>query len=294
MATVAQFESLIEQEAANMIYCFIESDELTRRNFGRYLPNIVAKRQQQLGFIKSNCVVRGTDEHTIYERITRKLGEVYAPLPHPNTGIVQTATPKAIIYQLAQGNEVNGINWSEGIYGGIGKIYDGFGAFDLGSGNTADIVFDAASGSVSKNGSPLTSKTTYKKNGNNLKSFQDAETGITYNIKYNKRKGIWSAVSASDGENTINPEGKLITQMDGEMWTNILNFSMTILSQLSDLAGNFAASLSGVTPGQALSPVQVDDGWYEPESNSGVTTAALLGGGLLLGGLVVSNKKKKR
>lgn len=296
MATVSQFEELIGKESANMLYCFIETNELTRRNFGKYLPNIIAKRNQQLGFIKSNCVVRNVSESSIYEKIKKNISEIYAPLPNPNTGILEAAKPKSIIYQLAQGNDVNGINWSEGIYGcGIGKTYDGFGSYDLGTGNTGDVTFDPTTGSVTKNGTVLSSTTTYSKTGNTSKSYQDPTTGITYTTKYNKRKGVWSAVSASDGTNTINPEGKLLSQMDGQMWTNVLDISMTILSQLSDLAGNFASYLSGVDPNAALSPVQVDDGWYEPESNSGLTTAALIGGGLLVGGVVLSqNKSKKR
>lgn len=305
-----EFREVIKKEAANMLYLYIPDNVITRRNFGRYVNIIADKKRKQYQFLNGNCVVRNIDISEFIGDldsngnlvsgtglIPQTIAATYAPLPHPNTGVSQAATPSSIIYQLAQGNEVNGINWSEGIFGlGIGEVADNFGNFVLGKGNTGDVTFDSATGMVKKNGKVVGDIPVpiYNKRGNTTYSFTDKESGITYTTQYNKRKKVWTALSASDGTNTINPSGEAITQMDGEMWTNILNMSMVIMEQLADFASNFAASLTGVTSNEALSPIQVADGWYEPESNSGVTTAALLGGGLLLGGLVVSNKKKKR
>lgn len=272
---MSAIDNKLRKQAGNCLYCFINDDELTERNFGKYLRYVQAKRDAQLRYIKGLSVAYATSrEHLLSNVVYNEIKAIYG------------MSPKQVIYQLANGNAVRGLNWSQGIYGGIGSVDpSSFGNLTVGTINTNRYALDTVNGICTDTitGQQITGTPVYGKKGLESVSFFDNANNVTLQANYSK--GKYSAYSVSDGNTTLKTNGKSITQYDGELWTNISN----VLGELKDLISNLASMLSGETA-QSLSPAQVADGWYEPESsstNSGLTTAALLGGGLLLGATIL-------
>lgn len=270
---MSAIDNKLRKQAANCLYCFIEDDELTRYNFGNYLPYVAAKRDAQLRYIKGLAVANATSrKYLLDDLVYNELKSIYG------------MTPKQVIYQLANGNSVKGINWAEGIYGCIGKIDpSSFGNLTVGSINTNRYSLDTVNGICTDTitGKTLTGTPVFGKKGLESVSYFDADNKVTLQANFNK--GKYAAYTVSDGTNTLKTNGSALTQLDGELWTNIFN----VLGQIKDLISTLATDLSGETA-QTLSPAQVADGWYEKQDNSGsITTAALLGGGLLLGATIL-------
>lgn len=273
---MSAIDNKLRKQAANCLYCFIEDNELNARNFGRYLRYVTAKRNSQLAYIKGLAVANATNrEYLLNSVIYNELKAIYG------------MTPKQVIVELANGNSVKGLNWSEGVYGCIGDVTDpsSFGNLIIGNVNTNRYSLDTVNGICTDTitGTQIKGTPVYGKKGLESVSFYDQANNVT--LQANFKKGAYKAYSVSDGTNTLKTNGKALTQYDGEMWTNILN----VLAEVKDLISGLATMLSGETA-QSLSPAQVADGWYEPASsstNSGLTTAALLGGGLLLGATIL-------
>lgn len=272
---MSAIDNKLRKQAGNCLYCFIEDNELNQRNFGRYLKCVTAKRNSQLNYIKGLAVANATTrEYLLNDIVKNELIKIYG------------MTPKQVIYQLANGNAVKGLNWEAGVYGCIGETTDpsSFGNLLVGGVNSNRYSLDTANGTCidTITGKVLTATPTYGKKGLENVSYFDADNNIT--LQANFKKGEYKAYSVSDGTNTLKTNGKALTQSDGELWTNINN----VLGQLKELISSIATYLSGETAA-SLSPAQVADGWYTEESStgSGLTTAALLGGGLLLGATIL-------
>lgn len=276
-------EKKLQNVAANCLYCFINYNELTKQNFGRYLPYVISKRNGQLLYLKGLATAYASSrDYYLNDVIAKQIQAVYG------------MSPKRVIAKLANGQAVRGINWSEGIYGGIGVAVDpsSFGNLAIGTTNSSRYSLDTSTGICTDtlSGKTIAGTPTYGLSGLQSMSYYDADNGITLQANY--KKGAYNAYSVSDGTNTIKTNGKAITQFDGELWTNIIN----VLGEVKELINGIASMLSGYTA-QSLSPSQVADGWYAPESevNSGssaLTTAALLGGGLLLGATILGSDGK--
>lgn len=282
---MSAIDNKLRKQAANCLYCFIENNELTKKNFGRFLPYVAAKRDAQLRYLKGLAVANATNrEYLLNDLIKQEIINIYG------------MTPKQVIYQLANGNSVKGLNWAEGIYGcKVGEANPSFGNLMVGGINTNRYQLDTVNGICTDTitGKTLAGTSVYGKKGLESVSYFDAANNVTLQANY--KKGAYTAYSVSDGTNTLKTDGKALTQFDGELWTNIAN----VLGQIKDLISSLATYLSGETA-QTLSPAQVADGWYtEESSSSGLTTAALLGGGLLLGATILgadgkpSRKKDK-
>lgn len=276
----------LRKAASNCIYCYLESEDLTTKMFGRYLPYVKAKRDQQLKYIKGLCAVdfeRNRDR--VFAVITDEIKRIYGK------------APLDVLAALSKGYTVKGLNWSEGIYGGIGDVVNpsSFGNLAIGNTNSSRYSLDTSTGICTDTitGQTIKGTPTYSLSGLSSMSYYDAENGVTLQANY--KKGSYNAYSVSDGINTLKTNGKAITKLDGEFWTNVIN----VLGEVKELISGIASTLSGVSA-QSLSPAQVADGWYAPvsEVNSGnsgssaLTTAALLGGGLLLGATILGSDGK--
>lgn len=274
-------EEKLAKQAANMLYCFVPEDQMTRANFGKYLPYIAKKRAAQLAYIKALAVSWAMSrEYLLNDVCAKQLMEVYGK------------TPLQMIATLAAKGTVAGLNWAAGIYGcGIGKTDpSSFGNLNLGNGvNSSDYTLDPQTGVLTKQstGQTFTGTPTYGSKGLQSVSYYDNDAGVTLQANY--KKGEYSAYSCSFGDNTVSVTGKSLTQADGNIWENINN----ILGQLTELFNALATQLSGYTS-NVLSPTQVADGWMvEEKDNSGLITAGLIGGAVLLGTTIIGADKGK-
>ena len=289
--TRSQLETQVRKFCANMIYIFIPDTTLSSGVFGKHTNAIYNKRSKQIRYITGLSTEAGMagSLDTIREWIRDEIANTYAPLYNPNTKRNETATPELILYHLAQGDEINGINWSAGVYG-IGSTK----TVEFGSGITVN-----QNGTFSLNGTELPTASerydtiyTWKKNGTlKTAALYDKETKQTYTAK-NSKKG-WYAYSNADAAGNVT-KVKSTTKLsasDLDLWENINN----ILGNIQDILSTFAAWLSGETS-QSLSPSQLADGWMEDASTAEVdwSTLLLVGAGALAVGAVVGGGKKTK
>lgn len=282
----SDFEKKVRKFCTNMIYIFIPDKTLQSGAFGKHTNKIYAKRQSQINYLVGLSTAAGMAGNLdpVREWIKDEMAKTYEPLYDPRTGKNETATPELIIYHLSQGDAVNGINWSAGIYG-IGKTVTN----DFGS-NGMQVNSD---GTFSQNGQTLSTNNiirTWNKKGT-VKTAAYFDGTNTYTAKYSKSKGWYAYSTSNQAGNVTKVGGGTLTAANGDFWENINN----ILGQLNELVSTFASWLSGETA-QSLSPSQLEDGWMEPESSSsdsGLASIALIGAGALALGVIAGGKKKK-
>lgn len=311
----SELESKIRKSCANMIYIFIEDSMLsTTKYFGKWTSRIKAKKTAQkrylLGLTYSvTGMAHNLDE--IYEWIKDEIALTYEKLYNPVTGQYETATPNLVIYHLCQGDEINGIQWSQGIFGfkvGDTSVADALSAssalnpsnyttpvsFESSVASTGTVTVNPGTGEMYVGGKSVKTISNYDiaKQTKRTISYFDKTTGETFTVK--KKNGTWVPYSVSNSSGTTKLDASTgstatITQSMNNFWDNINN----ILGQITELINNIASALSGESA-QSLSPSQVEDGWVTEDSGSGISTAALIAGGLLVTGVVLNNDKKSK
>lgn len=288
--TRAQLETQVRKCCVNMIYIFIPDDTLKVMP-AKYANRIYTKRQSQIDYLTGLTMTSGSskDLSEIRSWIRDEIAKTYAPLFDPRTNSNVTATPELIIYHLSQGDEVNGINWIEGVFG-IGKtVTNSFG--------TNGIIVNA-DGTFSQSGTQLSSNDTiytWNKKGQ-LKTAAYFDGTNTYTAKYSKNKG-WYAYSTANSNGDVFKVGSgtnLLTS-DLTFWENINNILGGIKDILKELQDTFASWLSGQTS-ETLSPSQLADGWMEDPNDAGTDWATLLlvGAGALAAGTFIGGGKKSK
>lgn len=286
MFTRSSLETKVRKFCSNMIYCFIAESALKPQYFGKHLEAIKKKREAQLKYLRGLATEAGMagDLTPIMEWIRDEIAKTYKPLYDPRTGRNETATPELILYALSQGNEVNGINWSEGIYG-IGSTPK----TDFGGG----VTINTETGDFYKNGNLISENNllySYTRGGKRgTASYYDKESGKTYLAKFSSKQGF-SAYSVSNSYGEVNKVGGgLLTLAQGDIWENIYD----LLGQVGELVSMIASKLSGESA-ESLSPAQLQDGWMTDPKEAGTDWATLLlvGAGALAVGSMLGKGKK--
>lgn len=288
--TRTELETKVRKYCANMIYIFIPDATLKAGVFGKHTNGIYNKRSRQIRYLTGLSTEAGMAGNldSIREWVRDEIAKVYEPLYDPRTKQLETATPELVLYHLAQGDEINGMNWEAGMYG-IGSTK----TVEFGDGVTIN-----NSGTFSLNGSELPTSSerydtiyTWKKNGTlKTAALYDKQTGQTYTAK-NSKNG-WYAYSNADSAGNVTKVKSMtkLSASDLDLWENINN----ILGNIQDILSTFAAWLSGETS-QSLSPSQLEDGWMEDASTAEAdwSTLLLVGAGALAVGAIVGGNKKK-
>lgn len=214
-------------------------------------------------------------------------------------------TPSDALLILAQGGEVAGKNWSEGVYGVGALPTSTFSGITTGDGSTVSV--DAATGHIFYGNKDITdeSKTVY----NNVKGkviayqlFGKDDFGYVYMSQYNKTRKKYYAQTWTDdnGTNHKATNGNIIGASDSaSIWGNI-NLDWDWIKNIL----NWLLSLFGVTPipevgeTKTLSadntlPNQKADGFVQEAGmgEAGMILLALAAGGALLAGGVKGKKK---
>lgn len=214
-------------------------------------------------------------------------------------------TPSEALLILAQGGEVAGKNWSEGVYGVGALPTSTFSGITTGDGSTVSV--DAATGHIFYGNKDITdeSKTVY----NNVKGkviayqlFGKDDFGYVYMSQYNKTRKKYYAQTWTDdnGSNHKATNGNIIGASDGaSIWGNI-NLDWEFIRNIL----NWLLSIFGITPipevgeTKTLSadntlPNQQADGFVQEAGmgEAGMILLALAAGGALLAGGIKGKRK---
>lgn len=205
-------------------------------------------------------------------------------------GFVDTygCTPYEALITLAQGGQVAGKNWSEGVYG-IGSLSNKF----VGS----NVTVDPKTGAMSNNGVAM--KTTdiitdeVKGKTINYQLFaKDEETGKVYMSQYNKtlKKYYAQTYTTSEGKK-YSAYGTAISNADsGTVWESIFMSLQTFLDWLISLFSGEGTNKEQLSADNTL-PNQKTDGFvYQSGFGEAGTILLLLAGG---GALIASGALKK-
>ena len=203
-------------------------------------------------------------------------------------------TPAEALVILAQGGQIAGKNWSEGVFG-IGSLYTN--TFN----GHAEVTVRPEDGHIIKGGQDMTdtSKTVYstiKKQAVAYNLFATIDS-ITYCSQYNKTTKKYYAYTYSNAEGTYNARtGNTVNASDtSDIWGSILSSLEKFLTWLINLfAGSSATSTLSA---ENTLPSQSADGFVQESGMGDALKIALLlaaGGAVLMGGGLKPKKKASK
>lgn len=297
MITAKELEKRIRLQAGDLIYCWLYNNDAP--DLGANANRLFKKRDLQVKYLKALAYgTPGVTEEDIQRWILDELKNTYQPIRNPKTGIFEAATPRLIMAALMRGESVKGKNWTQGMYGcKVGDIANTISVPKevVLSGAAPTYTLDSNLGIVETSSEYLSAPTyDLKVSDTQPTCISTITENATNSWSYNHIQDNYYLSAISNGENTITPEGKKLTFADQELWDNINN----AFSQIQTLISGFAEFLSNITAAEALTPVQVADGWVQPSNsgNSSSNSGLILGSAALLTGavLLTDNKSRKK
>lgn len=198
-------------------------------------------------------------------------------------------TPAEALVRLAQGEEVAGKNWAEGVYG-VGALYN------LQFAQAPEITVDPKTGKILKNGSVASCQTAliasgYPENVSGY-SYTDPATGSTYSSRYRKvRKEYYAHLSTDKDGNRYTSSGTSASSADGSMWENTLGILQKLVDWIISVFGYTATQNVERITAQNTSPSQAD-GFVTQEA--GVSPVLVAGMVALAAGTLLNKKGKKK
>lgn len=301
--TKADLEKKIRNNAGNLVYMFIpDSWQPYFSNRPKMWQILMYKKELQIKYVKGLCLtaVGGVGQEEVNNWIVDEVKKVYAPITNPSTGKKQAATPELILVALANGQTVKGMNWKAGIYG-IGNTTATGNTFDAGVdiGGQAGLTVNPNTGTIPQlvnSGPQLVTVPEFNFEESITMpatiATYDSDKGITYTSKLTE-SGLYVPDTISNGTDIISSSGKTKTKLDATFWNNLTN----TLGQIQELVNGFAQKLSGITA-TSLTPMQIADGWIEPEKKDNSvlssSTGLILGGSLIASAILLSQNPPTR
>ena len=266
------------KQSANFMYIWADEQQFLNYIKKKYASVIRTKKANQ----KKLLMLSADKYGKTYEQYTTAIREAF----------IETygMTPAEALVILAQGGQVAGKNWAEGVYG-IGAIYVNTFA------NHADITVRESDGHILQNGVDVTdtSKTVYTSVNKQAVAYQLFATidSVTYMSQYNKLKKKYYANSYSTAEGTYSARtGNTINASDGaDIWGTIISSIQTFVNWLLSLFGVSSSERELISAENTL-PNQTADGFVQDAGMSeagGIFLALAAASVLFAGGL----KKKK-
>lgn len=260
----------------NFMYLWADEQKFLPYIQQEYASVIRVKKKNQIKLLKLSAEKTGASFDTYVTSIRAAFIETY------------DMTPEEALVILAQGGQVAGKNWSEGVYG--------IGAVVTFSGHN-DITVRDTDGHILKNGADITdeSKTVFATVNKKTVAYQlfATDNDITYMSQLNKVTKKYKAQSFSNAEGTYSARtGSSLNASDqADIWGAVLASLDKFLSWLLSI-------FAGDTTRQTLNatntlPDQKADGFVNEAGMDATTIALLLGGGAVLIGSGVLSKKKK-
>lgn len=260
--------------AADFMYIWADEKQFLRYIKSEYASNIRLKKAHQKKLLELSAEKYGK---TVSDYTTAIREAFIDEWGH---------TPVEALVILAQGGQIAGKNWVEGVYG--------VGALHTNVFNGTNITVDEKNGHIMKDGTDYTdtTKTVYATVKNKPVEYQLFATidGVTYMSQYQKISKKYFAQSYSNAEGTFNARtgGAVSASDNADIWGSILLSFDKFLNWLVSLFG-------GSTERQTLTtentlPDQKTDGFV---SQSGMGEAGMILLALAGGGLLLANAKKK-
>ena len=264
----------VKQKPEGFLYVFA-SDDFCRAigtNAGRI---IVGKRANQRKILLQSAENAGVDVKVYTDAIRDGFVDIY--------GI----TPAEALVKLAQGQEVAGKNWAEGVYG-VGALYNT--QFT----QTPTITVDTQTGKIMNNGVEAAGQTAIIGNGypNNVQgySYTDETTGATYSTRYRKvKKAYYAHIYADKDGNKFLSSGVQTSSADGSLWENAYTLIDKLLNWILSLFG-IQTNVDVISEKNTL-PSQ-SDGFVTQEA--GVSPILVAGMVALAAGTLLNKKGKKK
>lgn len=271
------------------MYLWADEDRLLRYMDKQSAAKIRVKKYNQIKLLQLSADKYKTSYETYMNAVRDAFEETYGMKPF------------AALVKLAQGGEVAGKNWKEGIYGvGSASFTNTFAGITNGDGSK--VTVDPANGHIMVSGKDVTDtgRTVYQEINGSAKEYQlfyEDDFGYTYMSQYDKSTGKYYAESWSDDSGALHKAstGSLTNASDSaSVWGNIELFMgkfQAILQWILSLFGIDTSSTAEQLTAENTLPSQTQDGFVVGGGTleAGGILVALAAGGLLL----ASSGKKK-
>ena len=268
-------------QSADFMYIWADENKFLRYINKKYASIIRTKKANQ----KKLLVLSAEKYGTTYDAYTTAMRKAF---------IEQWGhTPAEALIILAQGGQIAGKNWSEGVYG-VGALY-----VDTFVGHEG-ITVRPEDGHILNNGTdvPVT-KTIYTQIKKQAVPYQIFSTvdGVTYTSQYNKTQKKYYAFSYStaDGQYNARTGQQMTASQNSDIWGNIEALFEKFLNWLISLFSN--DNRETINAENTL-PNQTADGFVTNEAGMGEAGSILLvlavGGALVASGALGGKKKNRK
>lgn len=262
----------ILQNPANFLYLFADEQLFLQRIDAKSASIIRAKKSNQQQVLVN--AVTSANYNSAIDEVRTAFTNIYG------------MSPEKALVTLANGGEVAGKNWAEGIYG-VGAVK----RQDFVQNTSVKVSED---GTITVNGTAVQTTDTYGrgKKGATVaytRSYTD-DNGNTFTAQYNKLTGKYYALSytTKEGEKQ-NADGKAISNADSStIWCSVIESFQSFIEWLVSL---FTGGRQTITASNTL-PTQ-QDGFVQESGTGWYVVAALAVGALLYGMPKVGKKNRK-
>lgn len=271
-------ELTIEQakkQSANFMYIWADEKKFLPYIKKEYATKIRTKKANQHKLLSLSAEKYGKT----YEEYTTAIREAFID--------TYGMTPAEALVTLAQGGQVAGKNWADGVYG-IGALPTSFSGFEI---DGKQVTVDATTGAIYLGTEDITdaSKDVYSTSGKNtivLQRFSKDIDGFVFMSQYYKLQKKYAPKSWSDDHGSYSAKnGQAITAADGaSIWGTILESLPQVLDWIMSLFGLNVPKTQQITAENTL-PNQTDDGFVQ---ESGMLDASALLLILAAGGALVA------
>lgn len=270
------------QHPADFLYIWASDEKFLPYIPKKFADIIKGKRANQRKILALSAEKYGTTQKAYEDAIYQAFIDIWEH------------TPAEALVILAQGGEIAGKNWEEGIFG-IGAVQ----TFS----NNPKILVDAKNGHIFNNGADITdtSKTIYSTVKGQVFPVQYAAQldGVTYMSKYNKITKKYAAYTWSNAEGTFsaNSGSAVSSSQSSDIWAAVIQSLDKFINWLLQLFTG--SSVETITAENTL-PSQTGDGFVSKEeggfAEAGGILLALAAGTALLasGGINVGGRKARK
>lgn len=261
----------IKQHPANFMYLWADEQKFLRYINPKYAKIIAAKKENQKKLLYLSC----GENDAVYNEWLNTIDQAFVDAynMHPYEALVV----------LAQGGQVAGKNWEEGVFG-VGAVTE----FAIRIDDQA-VTVDPATGHIFLGGQDITdtNKTVYANIKNQTVAYQlfsTEQSGFIFMSQYIKTTKKYRAQSYADGQYTYNARtGNEINASDNaDIWGAILLSIEKVIEWIISLFGG-NTNTTPLSPANTL-PSQTEDGFVQEAGlgSAGMIALALVAGGTLL------------
>lgn len=281
-----------KEQSANFMYIWADEQKFLQYIDKKYASVIRVKKanQKKLLMLSAEKYLGSSDKvDQYYDEIRAAFIDQYGH------------TPAEALVILAQGGEIAGKNWSEGVYG-IGALPTSFSDYEI---NGQKVTVDASTGAILLGSQDITdtSKDVYSTSGKKAIVYQrfsyEQAGGVRFMSQYHKLQKKYAPQSWSDDHGTYSAKnGSEVSASSGaSIWGNILESLQIFVNWILSLFGISTPERETINTENTL-PNQTADGFVQESGmlDAGGLLLVLAAGGALIatGGLKVGKKGKKR